>query len=136
MGEFQITFLKAVSRMTLKGHLIHFFPSSRMTLKPSKNACGFSINTICWWHMPMGLVCVNYNMRHSKNKKQLYISIAFYGKQWIILKSAYFISLFERALPITLETDFKQSWNCLNENSQNPCFLKNIFNYHKIFSFK
>lgn len=41
-----------------------------MTLKPSKNACGFLINTICWWHMPVGFVCVNYNDETLKKIKK------------------------------------------------------------------
>lgn len=74
-------------------------------------------------------------MRHSKKKRQLYISISFSAKWWVMLNSAYFVSLSERASPITLANDVKQRWKYLNETMSKFLLFKNIFSYQKIFSF-
>lgn len=52
-----------------------------------------------------------------------------------MLNSAYFVSLSERASPITLANDVKQCWKYLNETMSKFLLFKNIFNYQKIFSF-
>lgn len=96
-----------------------------MTLKPSKNACGFFNKYHLLETYAYGIcMCKLQLWDTQKNKKQLYIYSAFSGKWWLILKMAYFVSLFERASPISLKIYFQQSQNCLNEASKNFCFLK------------
>lgn len=65
VGQLRI-FVKVTSKMTRKV-LVTLFAFSRMTPTPFKNACGFSINTICWWHVPVRIVCVNYNYEILRN---------------------------------------------------------------------
>lgn len=105
--------------------------------KLSKNACGFLINAICWWHMPVGFVCVNYNYETLKKKnktRQLYISISLW-KVMSHVKQCLLCFPSWKGITNYFRNDVKQSWNYLNETMSKFLLFKNIFKYQKIFSF-